>query len=360
VLCRKVGGTEVKNEHVEADRRQNVKLVGKVHEDDDKEKEIEELKEKLELMSILMEQNQHDHMKEREQLLIQNEELHKEKLALEDCTTQLYLENNMNRKLVEELRSKVECPVCLVVPREGPVPQCPSGHFICVSCKKTREEEGKQDCPSCRGPMVGEANSLLASVVIENIKHECEHKDCDEMVHYKEREGHEEQCEHRLVLCPGSGNTCNKLVPFKDMVGHVKGCKDNIPKPLVVGEQKMLIILQEDHNSPSLSWKSYCLEFNDETFFLKIKKNKIFTLELVLLGTQQEANKYFAEISIYDFKNKIKSVKSCFETRPIDQDQWGSACFTVTESVLAKLWNYNAETKGFEFSVKVQITKDED
>jgi hypothetical protein len=367
VLCRKEGGAEVKEEPVEADRRQNFELVeskqnvGKVREDDEKEKEIEELKQKLELMSILMEQNQHDHVKERDQLFIQIEELCKEKLDLEDIYwswQDLYLESDMNKKLVEELRSKVECPVCLVVPREGPVPQCPSGHFICVSCKETREEEGKQDCPSCRGPMVGEANSLLASVVIENIKHECKHDDCDEMVHYKERKSHEEQCEHRLVLCPGSGTTCSKLVPFKEMVGHVKGCKDNISKPFVFGEEQRFCLSNKYLNT-DVTWDTNFLEFNAKTFFFKMKKEKkILTLELVLLGTQEEANKYFAEISISDPKNKIKSLKSCFEPRPIDQDKWGSACYTVTESVLAKLWNYN--DKEYEFLVKVQITKDED
>ena len=30
-------------------------------------------------------------------------------------------------QVLEELRSKVECPVCLAVPTAGPVPMCPQG-----------------------------------------------------------------------------------------------------------------------------------------------------------------------------------------------------------------------------------------
>jgi hypothetical protein len=94
---------------------------------------------------------------------------------------ELQEERGRLQEVLEEMRSKVECPVCLVVPRAGPVPVCPMGHFICSGCKERRGREGERNCPTCRGPM-GEAKSLLASVVIENVMHECNNKDCDTMI----------------------------------------------------------------------------------------------------------------------------------------------------------------------------------
>merc|ERR1711990_1231957 len=39
-------------------------------------------------------------------------------------------ENKELREAMEELRGMVECPVCLLVPRQGgPVPVCSNGHF---------------------------------------------------------------------------------------------------------------------------------------------------------------------------------------------------------------------------------------
>ena len=127
---------------------------------------------------------------------------------------------------MDEMRSKVECPVCMVVPRAGPVPMCPRGHFICSGCKEARAEAGRLDCPSCRGPMAGEAKSLLATVVIENVKHECEHKGCKEMVHYKQLGEHKEVCSYRLVRCPATDpalpDLCRGLIAFRDVEQHIK------------------------------------------------------------------------------------------------------------------------------------------
>ena len=90
-------------------------------------------------------------------------------------------ENDQYKNVFEQMKSKVECPVCLVLPRAGPVPQCPRGHFLCSGCKAVRERAGRRDCPTCRGPM-GEAHSLLASLVIENVEHDCSFKNCEAKV----------------------------------------------------------------------------------------------------------------------------------------------------------------------------------
>merc|ERR1719342_89437 len=74
----------------------------------------------------------------------------------------------------KKLKEMVECPVCLMTPREGPMACCPRGHLICspfltgikgdqvalvirtgdlVQQIFGEEEEVKIECPTCRGPM---------------------------------------------------------------------------------------------------------------------------------------------------------------------------------------------------------------
>ena len=53
-----------------------------------------------------------------------------------------------NRRMIHELQSSLECPVCLETIRSAPVKCCRNGHLICNTCV-TRA----QNCPTCRVPM---------------------------------------------------------------------------------------------------------------------------------------------------------------------------------------------------------------
>ena len=120
------------------------------------------------------------------------------------------------RTMASELKEKVERTLCMEIPKKGPVPVCRNGHFICSQCLGRREEDGHRNCATCRVPM-GNINSLLATVVIENIHHMCAFEACEEMVHFKKYKKHQERCEHRTVSCPGN---CDKLLPFREVAGH--------------------------------------------------------------------------------------------------------------------------------------------
>ena len=78
------------------------------------------------------------------------------------------------KSILEQLKDKKECPVCLEIPRTGPVHVCPNGHFVCKTCKSA-------SCPTCRAPM-GTGKSLLAVTVIENIDDKCQFVDCEEVL----------------------------------------------------------------------------------------------------------------------------------------------------------------------------------
>ena len=61
--------------------------------------------------------------------------------------------------LVGKLRDKVECPVCLELPRQSPVHVCPNGHVICAGCVRTQ-------CPTCRTNMVERVVSSGFSMIV--------------------------------------------------------------------------------------------------------------------------------------------------------------------------------------------------
>ena len=118
--------------------------------------------------------------------------------------------------LEEDLASHLECPVCLLVPREGPIPSCPVGHIICKTCR-----ESLDTCPTCRRPLSDENSNSLASALIDKVKHKCKfHMDgCDEKGLMNELQNHEKICPERTIICPNL--KCMKEVKLKCYQSHV-------------------------------------------------------------------------------------------------------------------------------------------
>merc|ERR1719430_1395556 len=133
------------------------------------------------------------------------------------------------RGLVKELVGVVECQVCLVLPKQaGPVPVCPNGHFVCRTCRdRLRQDAGAEvaKCPSCTVDL-GNGTSLLASRLVEKLKHQCEHLGCEKMVEFAQFEKHLRSCQFRQVPCPGKGTHCQILLPFNKVEEHVSTCSD--------------------------------------------------------------------------------------------------------------------------------------
>merc|ERR1719430_2271288 len=124
-----------------------------------------------------------------------------------------------------ELRGMIECPVGLLVPKQGgPVPVCSNGHFVCKTCQDRIREQamvdgvGEPKCPSCMVTL-GNATSLLASRLVEKVKHECEHDGCEEMIPFADLKKHMLVCLFRKVLCPSSGG-CGLVIAFNKVVEH--------------------------------------------------------------------------------------------------------------------------------------------
>ena len=65
-------------------------------------------------------------------------------LYTSDLKNEKHLPSDTSCDVLEKLKSNLECPVCLVVPKSGPIYQCRNGHLLCKEChsKMTR-------CPLC-------------------------------------------------------------------------------------------------------------------------------------------------------------------------------------------------------------------
>ena len=292
-----------------------------------------------------------------------NEHLQKQNILneiehLQSERKRLKRENLGWEKIVEEMKDRVECQVCLILPKDGPVPMCPNGHFICTGCKGKREQDGKVDCPSCK-VFLGEIKCLLATTVIENVKHECDFKGCKELVHFSDYKNHQENCPYRPVKCPGGTNGCNKLVAFNDIGNHL----NNFHKLMsVIKENRVIYHLKMNEKymdgATTLTWDGETFCNSKEIFYFRIRKvDHMFEMEVVMKGSKEGCGKFKAEISIYKPNILIPVMQMTLQPRPISQIEWGTFCLVVPEKSLATVWRHDKEKKMRTFKIMATVKK---
>jgi len=224
---------------------------------------------------------------------------------------QLYEEKY--KALVENLKEAVTCPVCHDVPRLGPVPMCPNGHFTCTGCKAELRKKGNLLCPTCRVPMA-DIQSRLATEILENVDHACDLKGCREMVPYSEYMNHQKKCLYRLVHCPGLN--CGEVVAYNGVEEHVRSCED-------VGD---------------LDWRAQSFEEGNKLYFLRVRRAKtLYKMEVLMKGTEEECSGYKAEVSVLD-NDDHEVFRSYYHPRPIGMEEWGNFYLIVGEDSLSKVW----------------------
>lgn len=91
---------------------------------------------------------------------------------------------------------ELECPVCLLIPREGPVGACSAGHLVCKTCRVKVET-----CPTCRSPMPKDGTNTIFNKMIEEIAHPCKYSNfgCEVKARLVELVEHESKCPERTI-----------------------------------------------------------------------------------------------------------------------------------------------------------------
>ena len=304
---------------------------------DDLKEQVRKLEDKNQQLKSLEEQN--------EQLKASLKEVQDEKKEVGEA--------------MEELRGMVECPVCLLVPRDGvPVPVCSNGHFVCCTCRdrirkdahpriRIRQEAlAEPKCPSCMVNL-GNSTSLLASRLIEKLKHECEQDGCGEMIPFPDLEKHKLVCLFRKVLCPG--NLCRLEIQFNKFKEHTLSC-DNLGKKTWSNICSWSRFPTRNKYSPTKT-----LSANGKLFFMKTKReNQVHMFETIMFGSEEECKGYLSSITIL-YKDCKTFATFTSHPRPISMEKWGDMGLMASEKALARIWTDKDEK--FEYQVELSITK---
>jgi len=206
------------------------------------------------------------------------------------------------RKMLEDhLTKQVECPVCLEVPRKGPIYTCPNGHLVCKKCKQ-------EDCPICREAM-GRNKSLVAVEIIEKILHKCKFVNCKEKFPLgEELAGHEKTCKHRIVNCPYI--RCDEKFALSCALEHIgkKSCSYTRAKARVVDDTTLTVqnyfvqlseIGQLEENN-HLDWKLEWYIYRDIPLVLCVyKSNGHYHFYVVMFESAEVCSGYTVELEVY-------------------------------------------------------------
>ena len=98
---------------------------------------------------------------------------------------------------IDRVLGKLECPVCLLMPREGPVGACPVGHIVCKDCKVNVDT-----CLTCRRKIKKHGTNTVVNKQIGLIQHPCKYKEfgCEIKQRLNELITHESKCRRREAI----------------------------------------------------------------------------------------------------------------------------------------------------------------
>ena len=234
-----------------------------------------------------------------------------------------------------EIEASLECPVCLLIPREVPIPSCSNGHIICKSCRQKMSS-----CPTCRVSYMASCtqnNSMvnsLASSLIETILHKCKFSlyHCHIKLKLSEISQHEAKCPERTVKCPKE--SCQQIVQLRMFEEHAteKKCSFKIENKNRTFAYAMsrdyfkwegLSKIENDEFNPSINrhFSFSHLKLFDKTFycFLSYQANKRNFIACVFLAEDPEvAASYKARISIFN-KDSSRKITYDGDVLPIEE-----------------------------------------
>jgi len=204
-----------------------------------------------------------------------------------------------------KMKSQLECPVCFNIPRDLPVPMCPSGHIVCRPCK-TRVK----DCPTCRQPMPANMTNSLVGALIEQVQHSCKYSDqgCEVKMMLQDLVIHEKQCSDRTIRCPYPG--CTRQLKLKDFDTHALEDSPLHSYNRIVS-RSLNFTAFKNGDIYDTKWGMACFKALDELFHVKFRYYnpiKCFVFTVWLAKSPNVASSYVVNILI---KGEKKSL--CFD-----------------------------------------------
>jgi len=282
-----------------------------------------------------------------------------------------------HRRLVENLQSSLECPVCMETIREAPVPCCRSGHLICSVCVQRTFL-----CPTCRAPMSLASGqrcvSHSANRLIDLLPHPCTNRDsgCQVEDLLAQLRVHEQCCRFRQVRCPH--HHCPASCPLASLQEHLS-CHPppTHPPPLPATQGQPLTLHRHLTHPPALPGETAAFRLRsleplrflhgEQTFYLQTIASRdarhLYSF-VQAEGTREECAKYWVTITIASF-NPGHSAQVCQTLRPTPLDlhcyddllSIGDAV-VLTERTVISMLTYDEERKRYQFKVEVEVREE--
>merc|ERR1712129_242231 len=102
----------------------------------------------------------------------------------------------------------------------------------------------------------------------------------------------------------------------------------------------------------TIAWKT---ESGKIFFFRMNRVNKIFSFDLVMMGSEEDCAKVHVNIEIINPETKKLFFMSTFNPRPITTTNSEELCLLVKQGIISKNWHYNQTEKAYDFTVSVQV-----
>jgi hypothetical protein len=300
-----------------------------------------------------------------EELKSVNAELERVNAEMESVNDELDSSKSKYQKLVSTIEDKVECPICLAVPKKAPIYACPKGHLICQTCCRAT-------CPVCSASMQSGGTSLLALAVIEKIPHHCDFQEhgCTFLCSLEELSNHQDECQYRTVKCPFQ--YCEVQVPLISLIDHSKQNRGgHRAVPFFPSPHKMSVSLNvlNDQDLSSRQKQNYSVPplgivVDEQHFFLKIIHDGIkgvLNFYVMMAGGKTECKDYSVTIKVFNEglgEDGRHSVRFTGDICPIDIDSVSTAidsgyCLSLSDSQMKNIFSDK-----FAFHVKIVINKE--
>jgi hypothetical protein len=174
-------------------------------------------------------------------------------------------------------------------------------------------------------------------------------------VQCKEYAAHQETCEYRKVLCPGSPAECGKMVAFRDLKEHVQTCP-GITNISPGNKSGCEVDLYDEELGQDIIGSTGVIKYNSEYSFLKQRKDirDTYMAEVVMLGAKADGDKFTVEITVLD-STDTPAFRHLGHPRPVGQDAWGDVCLAVPRPELLGACVRDEQKKAYTVSVEVTI-----
>jgi len=243
----------------------------------------------------------------------------------------------------ERFLGELECPVCLQIPREGPVAVCPVGHLVCKTCRVI-----VTSCPTCRRQMLPDGTNILANKMIEEIPHPCKYSQfgCEIKERAIELEEHEAKCPERTIKCPYL--RCKDEVQIRRYHDHAlnsgSGCRSG---RFFIDEERCSLFSTrrgegiEGRIGRDGDWGMKCLEGLLDNFYLHqhyIAAQETFVFYVTMAEDSSTADKYLVKITLKNPNDERKHLANIQNVISMDSAPSDRKAVLASNSVMFVPW----------------------